>query len=637
MLSKLLLGCFMITNSVLSFSQKRYAVSEIPEELKRNVDVVVREDFSTFRIHSQSRATHSVRLVATIFNGNGKPYALPSVGYDKLSKVVSFKGNVYDANGTLIRKLKPTEISDRSAYDGFSLYVDNRYKSANLTYSLYPYTIEYEYEIDYRFLYAIPGSALVSGEKVSVENFSYQLIFPTELTPRYKLVNINEAPHKEKLPDGLESFTWTFKKILPIELEPHGPFIQEQIPRILAAPSIFEYEGYVGDMSTWLSYGQWENKLNEGRDVLPEETKQQIIELTDKYQSVEEKVKALYEYLQNKTRYVSIQLGIGGLQPFEASLVDKIGYGDCKALSNYMVAMLKVIDITGLYATIKAGDFREDLLLDFPSHQGNHVIVAVPNKSDTLWLECTSQTIPFGYLGHFTGNRKAFVLTDEGGEWVNTPRYTHIHNLQTRTADVYIDSQGDAKSSVTTTYSGLKYEHQDLNFYLASSQEDQKKWILKTTTIPSFDLTSFSISNIKDKIPSAIVTMNLNLRRFSVVSGKRLFITPNLLNRSTFVPEMIDNRKTMVHQRMGYTDIDTIRYHLPEGIYPEFTPDPIKISSRFGEYEASVIVDQGKVMYVRKTKFFKGAFPPESYNEMLDFYKAINKADNTKLVFLTKT
>ncbi|MBX2964977.1 MAG: DUF3857 domain-containing transglutaminase family protein [Cyclobacteriaceae bacterium] len=619
------------------FGQKKYAVSLIPDELRKDVNAVVREDHMTFRILSRSKATHTVRMVATIFNGGGKQYAQPYVGYDKLSKVSSFKGNIYDAQGGLIRKLKSGEIEDRSAFDGYSLFSDNRYKSADMTHSVYPYTVEYEYEVEYRFLYAIPGSALTPGEKVSVENFSYTLIFPPDLAPRYKLINIDTPPQHNKNADGSESLSWTFKNILPIKIEPHGPFIHEQIARIMAAPSSFEYEGYVGDMSTWESFGEWENKLNEGRDVLPPETRQKITELTSKLSTTEEKVKAVYEYLQNKTRYVSISFGIGGLQPFEASLVDKVGYGDCKALSNYMVALLNVVGIKGHYATVKAGDFREDLILDFPSHQGNHVIVAVPLQPDTLWLECTSQTNPFGYMGNFTGNRKAFMLTETGGVWANTPKYTHETNYQTRVADVYVDANGDAKGTVTTTYSGLKYEHQGLNFYVNNGPEDQKKWVLRTTNIPSFDLNKFSIVNHKNKIPSAVVSLDLTLRRFSALSGKRLSFTPNLMNRSSFLPAKVDNRKTNVYQRMGYTDVDTIKYHLPESIYPEFLPDPVKIVSPFGVYESSLQVDQGSVIYIRKMQVYKGEFPAASYNDMIDFYKAINKADNAKLVFLTKT
>jgi hypothetical protein len=32
-----------------------------------------------------------------------------------------------------------------------------------------------------------------------------------------------------------------------------------------------------------------------------------------------------------------------------------------------------------------------------------------------------------------------------------------------------------------------------------------------------------------------------------------------------------------------------------------------------------------------------GEFPASSYGELVDFYKNLNKADNAKLVFLSKT
>ena len=88
---------------------------------------------------------------------------------------------------------------------------------------------------------------------------------------------------------------------------------------------------------------------------------------------------------------------------------------------------------------------------------------------------------------------------------------------------------------------------------------------------------------------------------------------------------------------MAYTDIDTIRYHLPEGIYPEYMPPAVKLKSRFGEYEANFTLDQDNLIYIRKIKMNKGEFPPESYTELIEFYRNLNKADNTKMVFLSKT
>jgi hypothetical protein len=623
--------------SLVSFGQKKYPVSDIPEALKSNVNVVIREDHMTYKLHSASKATLNVHQVVTILNDAGKRYAREMVGYDKLSKVTSFKGAAYDASGTLIKKLKSSEIYDQSAFDGFSLYSDNRFKSADLSHGSYPYTVEFEYQVEFKYVFAIPGSYALPGQKVSVQNFSYTLVYPITIDPpRYKAFNIEQEPVITQEPSGFETVKWILQNIMPITAEPHGPPWEEILPHIIAAPTVFEFDNYKGTMASWDNLGQWISSLNKGRNDLMPETREKIKEITANLKTKEEKVKVVYEYLQNKTRYVSIQLGIGGFQPFQASMVDKTGYGDCKALSNYMVSMLEAIDIKAYYTLIRAGEDAAELKTDFPSSQFNHVVVFVPNGTDTLWLECTSQTNPFGYMGSFTGNRKALAITDDGAKLVHTPVYTEKENLQIRSAEVIVGIDGNAKANIQTIYSGLQYENDNLNFILGNPEEE-KKWTQKTTQIPSFDINSVSTSKHGDKIPSAKVDLDLTLKRFATMSGKRLFLTPNLMNRSTFIPEKVDERKTNVFRRMGYTDIDSIRYRMPEGIYPEFLPEPTRIKSVFGEYESSVQIDKGDVLYVRKMKVYQGEFPASTYNELIDFFKSISKADNTKLVFLTKT
>jgi len=613
----------------------KYAVSAIPEELKKDVNVVVREDHMTFKIHSQSKATLTVIMVATILNPNGQRYASTSVDYDKLSKITTFKASAYDAEGNLLKRLKSNEIYDHSDFDG--LFSDNRSKAADVSQSTYPYTVEFEYEKEFKFLFFIPGSVFVSSEKTSVQHASYSLIYPQSLKPRYKAMNISVSPVEESLSDGFQKISWRFENLMPIKFEPMGPVRSTLVPQVIAAPSRFEFDGYTGTMETWEGFGKWISTLNKGRNNLPEATRNKARELTANFKTTEEKTKALYTYLQNKTRYVSIQLGIGGFQPFEASVVDQTGYGDCKALSNYMVSLLEAVGIKSNYVLIRAGDGVAPIRTDFSSSQFNHAIVAVPNGADTLWLECTSQTNPFGYMGAFTGDRTALLITNDGAKVVKTIQYSGNQNTQFRTADVVVLPNGDASAKVKTTYSGLQYENDDLNFYLDGQYDEQKKWIQNNTEIPSFDVTSFRMVNRKDKVPSAIVKTDLSLRRFATVSGKRIFLTPNLMNRSTFVPEKVEARKTNVVRRMAYTDIDTIRYQLPEGIYPEFMPQPVKLKSRFGEYEANFTLDQGNLLYIRKVKMNKGEFPPESYDELIEFYRNLNKADNTKMVFLSKT
>ena len=622
--------CFF-TLAATSKDSPKYPVSAILVNLKEGMYAIVREDFSRFQILAINKSRYYVHKVITILNEKGKMFASEAIGYDKMEKVITISAYVYDAEGGLIKKLKNNEIVDRSNYDG--LFSDNRVKLLDLSQSTYPYTVEFEYETESRYLYGIPSFQYYLDDEVSIQKKTYEVQFPSNLKPRYKLNHVTEP--KKEVGGETEKLIWSIDNFKPEKFESYTS--SKQRPSAMLAPTEFEYDGYKGSMQTWDNLGRWMSLINEGRGTLTDQTKLKVKEITRNLPTVESKIKAIYEYLQNRTRYVSIQLGIGGLQTFPASTVEENGYGDCKALSNYTIALLREIDIKGYYTVIQAGASAAELEKDFPSHQFNHVIVSVPNGKDTLWLECTSQTNPFGYTGDFTGDRWALMVTEGGGKLVRTPKLKTEQNTQIQKATVYLDNVGNAKAKVTTAYSGLQYENNGLSFRVTGQPDDQKKWLQENISVPSFEIGTFSFTNKKDKVPTAIVNVDLTLNRYASVSGKRIFLTPNLLNRFTSIPPKNENRKNPILRKSSYLDIDSITFYIPEEIYPEFVPQPIKISNQYGEYESTVKFDQGKLLYVRKLKMKPGEFPASSYNEMVDFYKSINKADNIKLVFLSKT
>lgn len=603
-----------------------------PTDLTAGANVVINSQETVFTVASPGSATKTFKTKITILNENGLHRAKLHVPYDKLEKVMYVKGTSYDKTGKKIKTLKASDISDVSAISDISLFEDNRVKIANLSHTVYPFTVEFEYQTVSSNMLFYPTWRPLNEEKLSVEKATFTVIMPAAMKLRYREVNM-EQKGTSRTEGEQQIYTWQVSNLTPFKSEPYMPYWGDLIPAVHTAPTDFEVQGYAGNMSNWLDYGQWINKLNAGRDVLPEATKAKIAALVADAKTPEEKVKRVYEYLQNNTRYISIQLGIGGWQPFEASFVDSKGYGDCKALTNYTQAMLKTIGIESYHALINAGEDAPMLMTDFPSSQFNHVILSVPMQSDTLWLECTNQTESAGYTGSFTGNRKALLVTPEGGKVVNTPTYTAAHNAQHRTVTVKLDDKGNGTANVLTRYTGQEHEtHRSV--MLNASSEDQRKWLYRNIDIPAFEVKSFSFSLKKGKLPEVTEKLDLTLRQCATLSGKRMFLAPNLMNKWDSTPNAVENRKWDVVRSLAYTNTDTVIYEMPAGYTLEYKPNDAAYNTEFGIFKTNTKVDGQKVVYVRTLQMHKGHYKPEAYAKMLEFMNSIVKSDSQQLVFV---
>ncbi len=609
-------------------------VSDIPDELKNGADAVFLLDQGEFTITEDDRAIFKAKQRIAILNGEGGKFAIMRLSYDKLRKVKSFDAERFDRYGKTIKKLKKSEIMDVSAISGFSIYEDNRLKIADLRQPEYPYIVEFEYEVEYKYLYYIPNWYPLPDDEVGVLRSSFKLVSPPGFEPRYKVENIEDRSKKEVL-DGRVTVSFNYENLVPYFYESHQP--RNVLPVIYTAPSKFNFEGYQGDFSSWESVGNWQNVLNEGRDNLSEDAKMEIQALTEKYSTDAEKAREVYEYVQNNTRYVSIQLGIGGFQPFANSVVEETGYGDCKALSFYTQSLLKQAGVESYYTWVYAGNNPPDLDPSFPIDRFNHIILCVPNKGDTLWLECTSQTNPFGYAGRFTGNRDVLLITEGGGKLARTPYYPSEVNTQITTAQIEVDVNLNSTANINISYAGLQYENGNINHVANQGEDDQLKWIEKNITAPGFQLTDFDLRNNRDIIPSVDLSVEFESSKLFNSVGNRYFIQPNLFNRNTYVPDRDSDRRFDISINMGYVDSDSLVFKIPEQLRPEFLPEPTNIESEFGSYSSNLSYENGVLTYVRKVMIKDGTFDKEKYEAFRNFRKSIVRADKQKIAFLKKT
>ena len=623
-----------ISNSLLAKKDViKYPVSSISDELKKNASVVTRLDKSLFTVESISKATIKNHQVLTILNKNGAYASKKTVSYDKLLSLKNFKIWIYDAEGKLVKKIKSSDIKDYSATSGGTLFDDNRVKYYEAQQNNYPYTIEYEYEREFDGILSYPEWFAINGYNRSVENAEFIVKIPENLKLRSKTYNF-EGEYDESTVDGIKTYKWKVNNIKAFKSEPFSPDFQHFVSRVVCAPVDFEMEGFKGSQDTWLNFGKWMKDLSKDRIKLPETTIEEIGELVADCKTDREKIEVLYQYMQSKTRYVSIQLGIGGWQPFPAETVDKLGYGDCKALANYMKALLKVVGIYSNYTLVKAGSGKHHFDKDFVKNQFNHAILMVPLAQDSIWLECTSQQQACGFLGSFTNDRDVLIIKEDGGQLIHTPVYTAKENTQFRNAEVFIAEDGSTKAMIRTKYTGLQYENLRSIYY--DGLEDQKKALYKSIKLSDFKIDKLLIEQDKKSIPESKLELELNIKNYLSKAGERLFLPLNILNKSTYIPKKLKERKTPIILDYPYIDSDTIIYTLPDNLMVERQPKTVSLDTEFGKYDSQIVVKDNKVTFIRNYQRHKGEFTPDKYEALRKFFKSVARADNAKLILKTK-
>lgn len=632
MYRKIIIAALFLGAMVKGYTQ--YAAALIPDSLKKDARVVVRLDETVFQIKSPGKASLHEHMVYTILNESGASWAAYRSHYNKFIDINSITATLYDANGKEIKKVKKKDMADWSGSNDETLMTDTRYKIYNFGYGVYPYTVEFEEDDDFDGIRYVPDWNPQQAPGIAVQSSSYKLITPFDYKARYKAVNFkNEPVVTEK--SGEKTYLWQINNLSPIEKEVLEPSWDEIVPSVMMAPSTFEAEGYKGDMSTWQDFGKFIGTLLQGRNALPDAVKQKVHELADNIKDEKEKIRVLYEYMQQNTRYISVQIGIGGWQPFDANYVYTKKYGDCKALSNYMVAILNEAGIKAKYVLIAAGADAPPMVKDFSCSQFNHATVCVPMQSDTMWLECTSQTVPAGYIGSFTGNRNALLIDEDGGHVVATKKYTSADNVVTTHIIGKVDATGNLSADISTRYMGLYYSraHGEATNY---SKEEQLKNLKEGINLSTYDVPNFSYDDHKSINPYIDQHIQVVADGGATITGKRLFFTPNFISQNGTRLQQNDKRKFDVVYENDFTQIDTLQFQMPGGYTVEAMPKDVSISNSFGKYEIHFKVDADKVLVSRKYTRATNRFPPAEYNNLVKFYDDMYKADRSKIVFVKK-
>ena len=621
----------------LIFSQENtYASTLIPDELTEDANAVIRNSIIEITIKGIDKMVVYEKEVITVLNELGNVDARIAKGYNDDTKITKLSAKIYDALGKQIKKYSKRKFLDVSAVSGETLYSDERLKYVDYIPVAYPYTVVFESEYKNSSTGFIPRWFPTEGYYVGVEKSQYKLNNPLKIIVRTKKKNFKNYPIQDKSSEF--NLHYIFENQRAIKPEALTIASRDFMPYLIVALNNFSLKGVKGYASNWKEFGKWQNKnLISGRDILEPATVTKIKDLVKGLDNPIEKAKLVYEFVQNKTRYIGVQVGIGGWKPILANQVDKVGYGDCKGLTNYTKALLSAVGITSYYTLVYAKQ-KINIDKDFATFQGNHAILNIPaselSGGNNIWLECTSQTNPFGFLGDFTDDRDVLVITPEGGVIKRTPSYKNETNLQTTKATIRLDEKGTIQATLERVSKGLQFA----NKY--SYERYPKEELIKHYKSGvwgynnNLEVESVKLKNDKEQV---VFTEDflISIEDYATVTDAEILFRVNFFNKNSFIPKRNRNRKLPLQISRGFKDEDESIIEIPKGYQVESLFEDKSIINKFGMYQISIDkIDEHHIKYKRTLFIKEGLYPKEDYKAYRAFRRKVAKNDNLRIALI---
>ncbi len=613
-------------------AQEKYSLADVPLELMKNANSVLLDEKVEVDVSENGKLTYSYFGARAVLNKRGDKAVSNRVYYDKDTHVGKLEAYVFDSFGNELEHFRKKDYYDVSASDGISIYSDNRMYYLDYTPTTYPYIIVINYEYKSNSTAFVPGWSPVGWYARSTKKSTYKIKFDPNNKPRIKSENLDGIDIS--ILENSNEYIYTAININAFVYEDLSVPFNKKAPKVYFSLNNFTLKGVSGNAKNWMELGNWmQNRLLNNVSEIPAPTIVEINNLVRNETSNEAKARIVYNYMQEKVRYISVQIGIGGWKPMLASDVDKLSYGDCKALTNYTKALLDAVDVPSYYTILYAGSNKKDIKKEFSGIQGNHAILGIPDGENITWLECTSQDSPYGFIGDFCDDRDVLIVTPEGGKIVRTKNYSYEENLEETFVEVNINRKGGAKASYKSISRGLQYG--DKYRFENEKQEDINKiYKNKWDAINGYTIDSLKLTNNREEI-LFIEDIKIDIPTYCISVGEDILVNVNLFNQNNNIPTRIKDREYDLDISRGFEDRNTINITIPQGYKIGDLPEDTLIENKFGTYAVNYkLVSENKLEYKRNLIIKKGTFPKEEYRNYRAFRRKISKLDKTKIIVI---
>lgn len=521
------------------------------------------------------------RFESLILTEIGRKNISESFSFSELVPVKSFDGyTIANVNGKE-RKIPLKTFSDKSSRESFVFYDD--VKERKITFSNIDIGSRKIYSYQSEFLDPFLLHRHIFADYKPIEQSTFEIISDKNVEIGYKIFNdpTNKISFEKNERKGQIIYTWSMADITPFKVENNHPGILHSAPHIVVYIKGYKTEHttnkVLGDINLLYNYYfDFVKNLNLTTDPNLDALANEI---TKNISKPDEKLKAIYQWVQQNIKYVAFENAYEGFVPREAKTVYERKFGDCKDMSSLITALAKSARIENVnLAWVGTRRIPYGYAELATPAVDDHMIVVYEKEGKPYFLDATDRELPFGLPSIFIQGKEALVQKGNDFSVVKIPVVSPKINLQKEVVQLHLE---DTKCNGTGTaqYNGLLrgYVQNEIGDAKNKNRHDKIRGLLLKGN-NKFVLKNFEESLPSDKSLPYEINYTFELDNYLVANGNQLFLNP-ILDKSLERVQIEKGRESLfvfeflIHQEFEY------QWHLPQNATVTHIPTPFKLDN----------------------------------------------------------
>jgi tetratricopeptide (TPR) repeat protein/transglutaminase-like putative cysteine protease len=391
----------------------------------------------------------------------------------------------------------------------------------------------------------------------------------------------------------------------------------------------------VSSFDTWDEVAAWYGTLQKPSLQVTPELRAKAEELTRGKNTDTEKIRALYDYVSTKFRYISISLGQGRYAPHAASEVLANQFGDCKDKHTLLAALLQAVGIDA-YPVLISSRMKIDPATPTPG-LFDHVITAVPQKDSFLWLDTTPGVAPLALLSRPLRDKLALVISPGNkGLLIKTPADPPFPFFQHFTMTATLDSGGTLEGKARVEVRG------DAELLLREAFRDtpQSGWkdLAQAYSIASgFSGTVDDVSAADSSDTSAPFWFTYSYHRpeYGDWPNHRIILPFPRMGLPELTKEVTDSAAAFPLGPVQDLTYEA-RLTLPKDLWPSLIP-PVVEKRDFADYQSSYALEDRVLHGTRHLRLLQQEIPGAKRLQYVSLYKAVDEDERRWINLLGAT